>query len=97
MTRGVAPRSQEFPKESVRPTVFVMASPLKMPTAEQRAILMDFVDKAHLSMHDLRSLFGISSQAERAGLLDLLYDELSWAEDADIEAEELTTREGTAA
>jgi len=37
VTRGVAPRSQEFPKESVRPTVFVMASPLKMPTAEQRA------------------------------------------------------------
>jgi hypothetical protein len=48
-------------------------------------------------MHDLRSLFGISSQAERAGLLDLLYDELTWAEDVDIEAEELTTREGTAA
>ncbi|MFZ0096953.1 MAG: hypothetical protein WAK98_00585, partial [Gemmobacter sp.] len=65
--------------------------------AEQRTILMDFVDKAHLSMHDLRSLFGISSQAERAGMLDLLYDELSWAEDSDIEAEELTTREGTAA
>lgn len=65
--------------------------------AEQRTFLMDFVDKAHLSMHDLRSLFGISSQAERAGLLDLLHDELTWAEDADIEAEELTTREGTAA
>lgn len=37
VTRGVAPRTQEFPKEAVRPTVFVMASPLKMPTADQRA------------------------------------------------------------
>lgn len=37
VTRGVAPRTQEFPKEAVRPTVFVMANPLKMPTAEQRA------------------------------------------------------------
>jgi len=37
VTRGVAPRTQEFPKGDVRPTVFVMASPLKMPTAEQRA------------------------------------------------------------
>ena len=37
VTRGVAPRTQEFPKGDVRPTVFVMSSPLKMPTAEQRA------------------------------------------------------------
>jgi D-alanine transaminase len=36
VTRGVAPRTQEFPKGEVRPTVFVMANPLKMPTAEQR-------------------------------------------------------------
>ena len=36
VTRGVAPRTQEFPKGDVRPTVFIMASPLKMPTAEQR-------------------------------------------------------------
>jgi D-alanine transaminase len=37
VTRGVAPRAQEFPKGPVVPTVFVMASPLKMPTPEQRA------------------------------------------------------------
>jgi D-alanine transaminase len=37
VTRGVAPRAQEFPKPAVAPTVFVMASPLKMPTPEQRA------------------------------------------------------------
>ncbi|MFO1363054.1 MAG: D-amino acid aminotransferase [Burkholderiales bacterium] len=37
VTRGVAPRTQEFPKGDVRPTVFVMASALKMPTPEQRA------------------------------------------------------------
>jgi D-alanine transaminase len=37
VTRGVAPRTQEFPKGDVRPTVFVMSSALKMPTAEQRA------------------------------------------------------------
>jgi D-alanine transaminase len=37
VTRGVAPRTQEFPKGDVRPTVFVMANALKMPTPEQRA------------------------------------------------------------
>jgi D-alanine transaminase len=37
VTRGVAPRSQEFPKGEVRPTVFVMSNPLKVPGAEQRA------------------------------------------------------------
>ena len=37
VTRGVAPRTQEFPKGDVRPTVFIMSSPLKMPTPEQRA------------------------------------------------------------
>jgi D-alanine transaminase len=37
VTRGVAPRTQEFPKPDVPPTVFVMATPLKMPTPEQRA------------------------------------------------------------
>jgi D-alanine transaminase len=36
VTRGAAPRSQEFPKTPTPPTVFVMANPLKMPTAEQR-------------------------------------------------------------
>jgi D-alanine transaminase len=37
VTRGVAPRTQEFPKGEVRPTVFIMSNPLKMPTPEQRA------------------------------------------------------------
>jgi D-alanine transaminase len=37
VTRGVAPRSQEFPKTPTAPTVFVMSNPLKMPTPEQRA------------------------------------------------------------
>jgi D-alanine transaminase len=37
VTRGVAPRAQEFPKQPVAPTIFVMASPLKVPTPEQRA------------------------------------------------------------
>jgi D-alanine transaminase len=37
VTRGVAPRTQEFPKGEVHPTVFIMSNPLKMPTPEQRA------------------------------------------------------------
>jgi D-alanine transaminase len=37
VTRGVAPRTQEFPKAEVRPTVFVMSNPLNVPAAEQRA------------------------------------------------------------
>ena len=36
VTRGAAPRTQEFPKTPVTPTVFVMANPLKTPTPEQR-------------------------------------------------------------
>jgi len=36
VTRGVAPRSQEFPKTPVAPTVLIIASPLKTPTHEQR-------------------------------------------------------------
>jgi D-alanine transaminase len=34
VTRGVAPRTQEFPKGDVRPTVFIMSNPLKMPTRD---------------------------------------------------------------
>jgi D-alanine transaminase len=37
VTRGVAPRSHEFPKTPVPATVLIIASPLKMPTREQRA------------------------------------------------------------
>jgi len=37
VTRGVAPRSQEFPKTPTPPTVFVMSNPLRMPTPEQRS------------------------------------------------------------
>jgi D-alanine transaminase len=37
VTRGVAPRTQEFPPGPVRPTVFAMSNPLKVPTPEQRA------------------------------------------------------------
>ena len=37
VTRGVAPRAQEFPKTATPPTVFVMSNPLKVPSAEQRA------------------------------------------------------------
>ena len=36
VTRGAAPRTQEFPKAPVTPTVFVMANPLRTPTPEQR-------------------------------------------------------------
>jgi D-alanine transaminase len=37
VTRGVAPRSQEFPKTAVAPTVFAMSNPLKPPSAESRS------------------------------------------------------------
>jgi len=36
VTRGVAPRSHEFPKSPVAPTVLLIANPLRSPTAEQR-------------------------------------------------------------
>jgi D-alanine transaminase len=36
VTRGVAPRSHEFPKPPVAPTVLIIASPLKTPTRGQR-------------------------------------------------------------
>jgi D-alanine transaminase len=36
VTRGVAPRSHEFPKPPVAPTVFIMANPLKTPPPETR-------------------------------------------------------------
>ena len=36
VTRGVAPRAQEFPKTTVTPTVFIMSYALKTPTAESR-------------------------------------------------------------
>ena len=35
VTRGVAPREHAFPKDPVAPTVFMMASPLVNPPAEQ--------------------------------------------------------------
>ena len=37
VTRGAAPRSQEFPKTPVAPTVFVMANPLRTPPRAARA------------------------------------------------------------
>jgi D-alanine transaminase len=36
VTRGVAPRSHEFPKAPLPPTVFIMANPLKTPPRETR-------------------------------------------------------------
>jgi D-alanine transaminase len=36
VTRGVAPRSHEFPKTPLAPTVFIMSNPLKTPAAETR-------------------------------------------------------------
>ncbi|WP_034303749.1 D-amino acid aminotransferase [Herbaspirillum sp. RV1423] len=37
VTRGVAKRGHAFPKEAVTPTVFMMTSPLTVPSAEVRA------------------------------------------------------------
>lgn len=37
VTRGVARRAHAFPKEAVTPTVFMMTSPLVLPSAQQRA------------------------------------------------------------
>jgi D-alanine transaminase len=36
VTRGVAPRSHEFPKTPGAPTVFIMSNPLKTPAPETR-------------------------------------------------------------
>ena len=65
--------------------------------SEQRAILSDFASKAQLSMNDLKGLFGISTQMERAELLDMLLEELTWTEDAEMIASDMGLREGTAA
>jgi hypothetical protein len=65
--------------------------------AEQRSILMDIADKAHLSVSDLNSLFGINSQTERAEVLDMIYDELSGGDESKADSGEATPREGAAA
>lgn len=65
--------------------------------AEQRTILMDVVEKAHISMHDLNSLFGIRSQTERAEMLDVIYEELTNGDEARDDSDGAATREGAAA
>lgn len=65
--------------------------------AEQRSILMDIAEKAHLNMSDLNSLFGINSQTERAEILDFIYDELSSGDEPKPDSGEATPREGAAA
>ncbi|RBJ69770.1 D-amino acid aminotransferase, partial [Pseudomonas sp. MWU12-2534b] len=42
MTRGVAKRGHAFPANAV-PTVFMMTSPLRLPSAEERAQGVRFV------------------------------------------------------
>ncbi|MDI3336713.1 dynamin family protein [Defluviimonas aestuarii] len=65
--------------------------------AEQRSILMGIAEKAHINMGDLQDLFGIKTQTERAELLEMIYDELSGAEEPAEDAGEATARKGAAA
>ena len=77
VTRGVAPRSQEFPKTPVTPTVFAMSNPLRTPPAEQRAQGVAVVTRDDFRWHrcDIKSisLLGnclLRQEAEDAGAIE---------------------------
>ena len=77
VTRGVAPRSQEFPKTPVVPTVFAMANPLKSPTPEERAQGVAVVVRDDYRWHrcDIKSVSLLANcllrqEAEDAGAVE---------------------------
>jgi D-alanine transaminase len=77
VTRGVAPRSQEFPKTQVAPTVFAMANPLRTPPPEQRAQGVAVVTREDFRWHrcDIKSVSLLANcllrqEAEDAGAVE---------------------------
>jgi D-alanine transaminase len=77
VTRGVAPRSHEFPKVPVAPTVFIMANPLKTPPAEARERGVAVVTREDFRWHrcDIKSVSLLANcllrqEAEDAGVAE---------------------------
>jgi D-alanine transaminase len=77
VTRGAAPRSHEFPKTPVAPTVFIMANPLKTPPAETRERGVPVITRADFRWHrcDIKSVSLLANvllrqEAEDAGVAE---------------------------
>jgi D-alanine transaminase len=77
VTRGVAPRSHEFPKTPAAPTVFIMANPLKTPPPETRERGVAVVTREDFRWHrcDIKSVSLLANcllrqEAEDAGAVE---------------------------
>jgi D-alanine transaminase len=77
VTRGVAPRTQEFPKTPVTPTVFAMSNPLRTPPPEQRSQGVAVVTREDFRWHrcDIKSVSLLANcllrqEAEEAGAVE---------------------------
>jgi D-alanine transaminase len=77
VTRGVAPRSHEFPKTPAAPTVFIMANPLKTPPPETRERGVAVVTREDFRWHrcDIKSVSLLANcllrqEAEDAGVAE---------------------------
>jgi D-alanine transaminase len=77
VTRGVAPRSHEFPKAPVAPTVFIMAGPLRTPPAETRERGVAVITREDFRWHrcDIKSVSLLANcllrqEAEDAGVAE---------------------------
>jgi len=89
VTRGVAPRSHEFPKSPVAATVLMIASPLKSPTAEQRAQGVAVVTREDYRWRrcDIKSVSLLANcllrqEAEDAGVAETLLIRDGWVTEA---------------
>jgi len=89
VTRGVAPRSHEFPKSPVAPTVLMIANPLKSPTAEQRAQGVAVVTREDYRWRrcDIKSVSLLANcllrqEAEDAGAAETLLIRDGWLTEA---------------
>jgi D-alanine transaminase len=89
VTRGVAPRSHEFPKSPVAPTVLMIASPLKSPTAAQRAQGVAVVTREDYRWRrcDIKSVSLLANcllrqEAEDAGAAETLLIRDGWVTEA---------------
>jgi len=89
VTRGVAPRSHEFPKSPVAPTVLMIANPLRSPTAEQRTQGVAVVTREDYRWRrcDIKSVSLLANcllrqEAEDAGAAETLLIRDGWVTEA---------------
>jgi len=89
VTRGVAPRSHEFPKSPVAPTVLLIANPLRSPTAEQRTQGVAVVTREDYRWRrcDIKSVSLLANcllrqEAEDAGAAETLLIRDGWVTEA---------------